>query len=61
MTDHLRQRVLDALGSARVLYAARQALADPKPPIDRGQQQNAGVGGETVAIEGGVNRLAGNR
>ena len=47
--------------SGGVLYAARQTLADPKPPIDLGQQQNAGVGGEAAAIEGGVNRLAGNR
>lgn len=51
--DHLHQRVLDALKGTRALDAGRQALADPKPPVDLGQQQQA-------AIEGGVNRLAGN-
>jgi len=53
--------VLDAFGHARVPDAVRQALADPKPPVDCRQQQDAGVGGETAAIEGGENRLAGNR
>ena len=37
---HGRQRVVDALGSAQVLYAARQTLADPEPPVDLGQQQH---------------------
>lgn len=59
--DHLRQRVLDALWSARVLDAARQTLTDAQTPISLGQQQGAGVGGETAAIKGGVSRLTGNR
>ncbi len=55
------ERMLGALGSARILDAARQTLADAKPPSDLGQQQDAGVRGEAAAIEGGVNRLTGNR
>ncbi|WP_282189654.1 hypothetical protein [Azospirillum brasilense] len=35
--------------------------ADPEPPVDFWQQKDAGLAGEVAAIEGGVNRLAGNR
>lgn len=51
----------DVSPDTRILDAARQTLADVQPPIDLGQQQDASIGGETAAIEGGVNRLAGNR
>ena len=39
--DHLGERVLSALGRARVLEAAGQALSDPEMTLDLCQEQNA--------------------
>jgi hypothetical protein len=41
--------------------AARQALRDPEPALDRGQHQHVRVRGQATAVEGDPNRLAGDR
>jgi hypothetical protein len=58
--DHLGEPVLDPLGRPRVLEAARQALGDPKAPLDFGQDQNTAVRGQPSGVEGDVHRLAGD-
>jgi hypothetical protein len=45
----------------RVREAARQALGDLEPALDLGQHQHPGVGGQAPAVEGCMQRLAGDR
>jgi hypothetical protein len=51
--------VLDALRRSVVAQAARQPLADPKPPVDLAQQQDATVRGQPAAIKSRNHRFAG--
>jgi hypothetical protein len=53
--------VVHPLGVARVGEAPRQALGDPEPALDLGQDQDAGVRGQPAAVEGGAHRPAGDR
>ena len=57
--DHLGVAVLDALRRPVVAQAARQPLADPKPPVDLAQQQDATVRGQPAPIKSGNHRFAG--
>jgi hypothetical protein len=45
----------------RVFQAAGQPLGNPKPLLDGGQQQDAGIGGEPPAVKSNMYRLARNR
>ncbi len=59
--DHLDQGRVPPLRGARVREAARQALGDPEPAVDLGQDQDAAVRGQPAAVEGDVKGLAGHR
>jgi hypothetical protein len=59
--QHLRERVADALGVAPVGNAGRQPFGEPKPAIDRAQQQHAAVRRLQAAFEGNLHVLAGHR
>jgi hypothetical protein len=59
--DHLGQGVPYPLRCARVGEAARQALREPEPTLDLGQERHPGIRGQPAAVEGDVDRLAANR
>ena len=59
--DHLGEAVGDPLGIARILDAAGEALGNPQPPVDLGQQQDPGIRGQLPAVEGNIDRLAADR
>jgi hypothetical protein len=56
--DHLDQRVAHPFRRARIGQAMRQALGEPEPALDLGQQQHPGIRGQSATIEGDVHRLA---
>jgi hypothetical protein len=59
--DHLGERVLAALGRARILEAAGQALGDPEVTLDLGEHQHPAVRGQPPGVERDLHRLAGDR
>ena len=61
IADHLGKPVQYPVGIAPVFDAIGQALCDPQPLLDRGQQQYPRVRGHPAAVEGQVHRLARDR
>ena len=51
VADHLGKRMPHPVRRARVLDAIGQPLGDPKPLLDRRQQQYPGIRGQQAAIE----------
>ena len=60
VADHLGKAVPHPLGRPWIGDAAGQPLGDPELALDLGQHQHAGIRGQPTAIEGNVNRLAGD-
>jgi hypothetical protein len=58
--DHLGQAVAHPLGCARILDAARQPIGETEPALDLGEHQDARVRRHPAAVEGDVDRLAGD-
>ena len=58
VADHLGKLVPHPVRLARVFEAASQPLGDPKPLLDGGQQQDAGIGGEPPAVESNMHGFA---
>jgi hypothetical protein len=61
VADHLGQPVPHPFRIARILNAGGQAFGNPKPLLDRRQQQYPGVRGQPAAVEGDMHRLARDR
>jgi hypothetical protein len=51
----------DLVRRAGIFDASRQALADPEPALDLGQQHNAAIRGQPAAIKAGDDWLAADR
>ena len=56
--DHLGQAVTHPLRITRVVEATRQPVGDAEPALDLRQHQDAGVRGQSAAVEGEMNGLA---
>jgi hypothetical protein len=51
----------DPFRRPRVFQARRQPIGDPEPLLDLPQAHNAGIGGQSAAVETGDHGLAGDR
>ena len=60
IADHLGQFVPHPVRVARIFETGRQPLGDLEPLLDGCQQQDAGVRGQSPAVESDMHRLAGN-
>jgi hypothetical protein len=59
--DHLGERVAYGRRIAWVVDVSCQPFGDAEPPLDLGEQQHAGIGGQSAAVEGQPHRLAADR